>query len=329
MPHEQSEKSGTFIVSLDFELFWGMHDVTTLEAYGERIQGVHTAVPRLLELFEQYEIHASWAVVGMLAARSRKELEQLLPEVRPQYTRGQFSSYRHLAAGRVGEGEADDPFHFAPSLVEKIAATPHQEIACHTFSHYYCLEEGADTESFRADLLAWKQALGERAQLDSIVFPRNQVSDAHLAVCAELGIRAYRGTQWHPWYTSVDTKGQYRPHLRLLRLADSFVNLSGHHTYPLESAHEEALMNLRASRFLRPYSKRLSFLEPLKVARVKAGITHAARTGEVFHLWWHPHNFGADVEENCASLELILQHAHALVEEGYLRSATMQEVSEL
>lgn len=88
-------------------------------------------------------------------------------------------------------------------------------------------------------------------------------------------------------------------------------------------------MNLRASRFLRPYSPKLSLLEPLKVARVKAGITHAARAGEVFHLWWHPHNFGADLEENLASLEKVLQHAHALVGEGYLSSVTMREASEL
>jgi hypothetical protein len=42
---------GTLIVSLDFELFWGMLDCSTLEAYGENVLGGRKAIPQLLELF--------------------------------------------------------------------------------------------------------------------------------------------------------------------------------------------------------------------------------------------------------------------------------------
>ena len=57
---------GNFTISLDFELYWGMRDVKTLESCNERIRNVHVIVPKLLELFKRYEIHTTWAIVGFL-----------------------------------------------------------------------------------------------------------------------------------------------------------------------------------------------------------------------------------------------------------------------
>ena len=33
----------------------------------------------------------------------------------------------------------------------------------------------------------------------------------------------------------------------------------------------------------------------------------AARTSTTFHLWWHPHNFGARTEKNLDVLRVILR----------------------
>ena len=38
----------------------------------------------------------------------------------------------------------------------------------------------------------------------------------------------------------------------------------------------------------------------------------AARAGRDYHLWWHPHNFGADPEANMAALGAILSTYAAL-----------------
>ena len=51
--------AGQLIVSLDFELFWGMLDCSTLEAYGANVLGGRDAIPRLLELFKKYNIHGT------------------------------------------------------------------------------------------------------------------------------------------------------------------------------------------------------------------------------------------------------------------------------
>ena len=51
--------AGTLLVSLDFELFWGMLDQCALEDYQDNVLGGRTAIPRLLQLFEKYGIHAT------------------------------------------------------------------------------------------------------------------------------------------------------------------------------------------------------------------------------------------------------------------------------
>ena len=45
---KRSNREGCLIVSLDFELFWGMQDGHTLEDYQENVLGGRRAIPQLL-----------------------------------------------------------------------------------------------------------------------------------------------------------------------------------------------------------------------------------------------------------------------------------------
>jgi hypothetical protein len=71
----------------------------------------------------------------------------------------------------------------------------------------------------------------------------------------------------------------------------------------------------------------LSFLEPLRMRRIKRSMTRAAKRGEVFHLWWHPHNFGIHQEENFRNLETILKHFEYLRSTYGMQSASMSEIA--
>jgi peptidoglycan/xylan/chitin deacetylase (PgdA/CDA1 family) len=319
---------GYFVVSLDFELFWGMFDKYTLDAYGPNVYGERTAIPRMLALFEEYGIHATWATVGMLMARDRRELESLLPplELRPAYKDMRVSSYEYLKTANVGEDEHADPYHFGPSLVRKILATPYQEIGNHTFSHFYAIDgEENSPEVFAADLDAHARiAKTYGVVTDSMVFPRNQWSEAALTICREKGIRAYRGNEDHVLYRARGEDEQSYL-IRGLRLLDHYVNLSGNHTYRIENR-DNKILNIPASRFLRPYMPKLSFLEPLRMRRIKNAMSHAAKHGEVFHLWWHPHNFGIHQEENFKNLTTILDHYKKLHVEYGMGSASMGDI---
>jgi peptidoglycan/xylan/chitin deacetylase (PgdA/CDA1 family) len=184
--------SGALVISLDFELHWGVLDSRPLEEYRENILGVRRGVPTLLELFRRYRIHATWATVGFLFCRTREELLAATPTTRPNYHDRRLCPYQTIA--EIGDDERDDPFHYAPSLIAMIRRDPFQEIASHTFSHYYCLEPGQDRAVFEVDLRA-SIAVARREGIEtrSLVFPRNQVNEAYLDSCARLGVAAYRG----------------------------------------------------------------------------------------------------------------------------------------
>ena len=58
-------------------------------------------------------------------------------------------------------------------------------------------------------------------------------------------------------------------------------------------------------------------------------MTQAAKAGEIYHLWWHPHNFGWHPKENLKDLEQILQHYQYLHEEYGMQSLTMGELADV
>lgn len=324
------KKQGYFVISLDFELFWGMSDATTLEAYGENILGVRTAIPRMLELFTEYGIHATWATVGMLMCRNKDELLSLLPphDLRPKYPDPRMSTYHYIEHTKLGNDESDDPYHYGPSLVTLIQKTPNQEIANHSFSHYYAVDGGENGDEILARDLDAHTRISKTYGLTttSIVFPRNQVSKEALKVCGENGITAYRGNENHFLYRARGYNEQNLS-IRALRLLDHYINISGSHTYPIPHMDGHGIMNIPSSRFLRPFLPALSILEPLRLLRIKQGMTRAARRGEVFHLWWHPHNFGIHQEENFKNLTEILEHYKKLQTEYGFESASMKELS--
>ncbi len=329
---EISKKAGGyFVISIDFELFWGMFDKATLSTYGDRVTGERTAIPRMLEMFSDYGIHATWATVGMLMARNKKELISLLPpeHLRPRYSDTRMSAYHYLATAKIGESEMTDIFHFGNDLVQKIIQTPYQELGNHTFSHFYCIDGRHNEPSvFEADLDAHARVSATyNIQTTSIVFPRNQTSDQSLRTCAKKGILAYRGTELHPLYTPREDAKQSLP-MRLIRLVDHYINISGYHTYALPKYISGRPINIPSSRFFRPWSKTLSFFESLKVRRITNAMTHAAKRGEVFHLWWHPHNFGIDQVENFTNLKKVIEHYLILKKEYGMESVSMQELGE-
>jgi len=325
-------KQGYLVISLDLELYWGMFDKVTIEEYGERILGERTAIPRMLTLFTEHSVHATWATVGMLMARNREELTALLPppHLRPTYAHTEVSAYHHIETATLGDDEQSDPYHFGPSLVKLIVETPHQEFGNHTFSHYYCVDGVANSPAiFARDLEAHREISQTYGIVtESIIFPRNQWSPDALRICSEHGIRAYRGNENHFLYRarSEDAQSLY---IRGLRLLDHYINISGHHTYPLPQKDAYGLRNVPASRFLRPWNSALRMFEWLRLRRIKNAMTHAAKNGEVFHLWWHPHNFGIDQNENFKNLEEILKHYKKLNAQYGIESISMAEVAKL
>jgi peptidoglycan/xylan/chitin deacetylase (PgdA/CDA1 family) len=319
-----SSKSA-FVISLDFELIWGVRDHSTRENYGANILGAREAVPRMLEMFEKHGVHATWATVGFLFAESRDELLHYLPdeEMRPVYDNRAFSNYEYL--DEVGANEKDDPYAFGASLIDRIAKTQGQEIATHTMSHYYCLEAGPTEAHFMADLAAAKAIAAARGiELRSIVFPRNQYLDRHLEICAQEGITVYRGNARGAAYRPSQGVEQ-STWRRIQRLADAYTGILGDQVHALPETRPGSA-NVPASFFLRPNAGKLRPLHPVHLRQVEKQMSGAARDGKMFHLWWHPHNFGVRICENLAGLDRLLNHFNRLRCDYGMQSMNMAEV---
>lgn len=312
--------SGQFVISLDFELLWGVRDHADKQAYGQNVLGAREAVPRMLELFVKKNIRATWATVGFLFCETKEELIASLPAIRPKYANPRLSNYAYLE--EVGKDERSDPHYFAASLVDAIMKAPGQELGTHTMSHFYCLEDGPTSGDFEADLIAAK-ALAERrgVSLKSIVFPRNQFSADHLSVCAAQGITHYRGNP-SSWAYRAAKGADQTPARRAMRLLDAYSGVLGAHTFLPGGT---SVLDVPASRFLRPCAGRFAALHPLHLATIERGMTAAAKEARGYHLWWHPHNFGRNLEANVAGLHRIIEHFLVLNARYGMRSCAMGE----
>jgi peptidoglycan/xylan/chitin deacetylase (PgdA/CDA1 family) len=316
---------GHLVISLDFELYWGVRDKRSLADYRDNLLGVRQAIPAMLRLFERFGIHATWATVGLLFCSGREDALRSSPQRKPSYTQARFSPYAD--SDTWGSDEQSDPFHFAPSLIDAIARTPHQEIASHTFSHFYCLESGQDVEQFDADLAAAVSVAARRGiALKSIVFPRNQVNPAYLPSCARAGLRSYRGTLGRGLYAPRNEEAQ-SSFIRGQRLLDNYVPLTRDRSISVGDLGAEAPYNVAASSFLRPHTKRLALLEGRRLQRIVSELTSAAAAGRVYHLWWHPHNFGRNLSENMSFLTKLFEHYSGLRSRYGMQSVTMHELA--
>lgn len=303
-------------------MHWGVSETKTVEDYQENLSNTRRAITEMLRLFDSYGIHATWATVGLLFCENREEmLRRTEAAEKPQYTRPRLSNYDLIPS--IGSNRQDDPYHYAADMIELIRQYPHQEIGTHTFSHYYCLEEGTSRQSFADDIdLAIAVAADKNIPIRSIVFPRNQYSGEHIAICKSKGIDVYRGNPSHWLYKPLAKKGQHAVR-RLGRLLDTYINIAGRICFDGNDG-----SNVPGSRFLRPYSEKLSLLEPVRLARIKNEMSYAAKNKKLYHLWWHPHNFGRNVEKNISFLKKILDHYQFLKETLSFASLNMAEAAQ-
>lgn len=313
-------KPGTLIVSLDFELFWGMLDCCALEDYQDNVLGGRKAIPQLLELFQKYGIHATWATVGFLFAENYQELSRYFPENRPTYGDPALDAYSQFP--KIGKNEEEAPCFYGPSLIRMVAQTPGQEIGSHTFCHYYCREKGQTAEQFAEDLQAAKAIARDKGyDLTSVILPRNQCEPEYTQVLRQCGFTAYRDEE-NDW---IHEKIKFRPLLRLLRLMDVYFPLTGQGGYTPKN--EDGIWNLVGSRMYKPILKPLKFMEGLKMRRIKRQMLHAAKNGLTFHLWWHPHNVGVMTQQHLQQLEEIFRYYTQLKETYGMQSLNMAEAA--
>lgn len=299
------------VISLDFEMRWGMHDKLGIDfdAYRENLENVRVVVPALLKLFSERKINATWACVGALGCQNWDDYFRRAPSP-PQY---ENSSLKVNA--RYAEIDPNGYLHFAPELLYEIHNTAGQELGTHTFSHLYLREPGITAEDVQNDLIAFSELWHEMFGYSpiSFVFPRNQV--AFLSVIRSSSIHVWRGNEeaWHFNCNEVLTNASLPRMLRLIEAVNPLVRRAA----PLVGG------MTRSSLFLRSNLNRPMWALHYKRIRMEL---NQMKAGEIFHLWWHPHNLGSNVKCRLSRVEMVLDLIAERCEKRLLISNSMNQL---
>ena len=321
----RDKQPGFFVISLDFELIWGVFDVLDLESHLGYFQNTRKAIPEIISCFKGNNIHATWATVGMLFNEGWKEWEENIPRLKPTYKDTQLSAYGFADSNKENGTEK---IFFAPELIRDIARSPGQELGTHTYSHYYCQEEGQSLNDFNADIQrAVKMGKDFGVEIKSLVFPRNQFKKEYLEICSAHGIESVR-TNPDDWYWKNPSSEALQ--VKLFRTGDAYNLFGKRKSYALSTLKKKVNMPLeqKASRFFRPYGKN-KILNHLRLKRIKDEMTAAAKKGEIYHLWWHPHNFGNYPQESMLELKELISHFKSLESNYGFASVNMAELTNI
>jgi peptidoglycan/xylan/chitin deacetylase (PgdA/CDA1 family) len=278
------------VISLDFELRWGWHDIlgSNFDASRAQFEQEREVVPKLLKAFADRSVRATWATVGAVGCCDWNEYFARAPAP-PRYNVPGLAVKREYA-----DRDPKGILHFAPDLVHAILATPGQELGSHTFSHLYLREEGIARNDVAADLAAvcslWDMRFG--AVPRSLVFPRNQY--AFIDVVRSSSVSMWRGNEL-PWYYDRRDSRTDRLLPKALRFADG-INPLRRLAAPLERD------MTRASLYLRLALPRL--LWRLHLKRIERELTLLKRD-EVFHIWFHPLNVVGNTPEKLSRVEQV------------------------
>jgi peptidoglycan/xylan/chitin deacetylase (PgdA/CDA1 family) len=317
-------QSGIFTISLDFELLWGIFDKVGTGYKPSYFTNTRALIPRMLELFAKNKISVTWATVGMLFAENEEEWKSYSPEFLPSYRDKKLSAYEWAKVHGIRP-----EVHFAPELIREIIRTPFQELGSHTFAHYYTLMRGQSPEQFRQDLQSTQRIAQEKfgATLKSLVFPRNHVNELYLGICLEEGYEYVRGNPKN-WYWQETQHESWSK--KWFRSADCFFEMGGKTSYSIDEVrifdHEPII--LPASRILRPHSAGNPLFNQVRLRRILSEMEYAAKKREVYHLWWHPHNFGHSPEASFQELIQILDHFGELKSKYGMISMHMEQLGE-
>lgn len=289
--------NGIIVLSADFEMAWAFRYSKTKGKIAESM-GLRERenVPKLLTLFEKYQIPITWATVGHLFLEKCSKEHGSIPHPnmpRPPFFENnnwKFSSddwYQHDPCTNYIES----PAWYAPDLIDQIRQTSMgHELGCHTFSHIDCTDKNCSPELFEAELKACVELANNKGiKLKSIVFPGG--TNGNYSVLKRLDFTSYRKTTNY----NID-----------IPIVDEFGLVQIPCSYNLDRSNQ----NWSAKRYIRIAN---SF------------ISKASKHKMVAHLWFHPSMDNWYIEN---VMPHILLSIRKLKNEGKIEVLTMGQLSE-
>lgn len=304
-----SNDRGVFTISLDTELAWGMFDQGNVDRYEEAYRNTPEVIDRLCELFDEYEIPATWAIVSHLLEDCDGDHSDRTPP--------DFEWFDDWFGELPCASEMDKNLWYAPWLLDRIQdCETEQEIGLHGSTHMQLGADGCSRQHAEEEIgVAVETLRSHGVEPKSFVFPRNDIG--HVDVLREHSIEVYRRKDAR-WYESVSMPSAVKPPLRF---ADEAIRGTPPVVEPRE---RNGMVEISGSQVFRPSHGGWQYTPgESSVARAKKGLERAAQTGGVFHLWFHPFNLGHEPERDLERVERVLTEVRDFVSDGELECRPM------
>jgi peptidoglycan/xylan/chitin deacetylase (PgdA/CDA1 family) len=306
-----------FIVCIDFELAWGWAYNDSFIGREDRFLRGREAIPPLLDLFDEFEVPATWATVGHLFLESCRGRDGVAhPEIaRPRFPWLSGDWYRHDPRSDVRSA----PLWYASDLIAAIRGrSVGHELASHSFGHVPFGAPGCTVEAAESDLSAAVKAASDvGVSVQSFVYPQHRIGFTELL--RTHGFTSYRGEDREPF---LGLPSQIRKPLRLL------VQTLGMASAPQQPEWgPDSLIHLPASLFFAIPERRGGHLITGRglAARCIRGLRRAIERGGMHQIYFHDHNLGVRTEEFLSALRDVLSFASAARLRGELEILTMRD----
>ncbi len=309
---------GVFTISIDLELAWGIADKPISADIRKCLSHEREIVKRLLELFNKYNISATWGIVGHLLDNIAYNGDtNPLPQItRPILKNTGFDWFAEYPKRN------SDPLWYGKDIMEMILeASPNQDICSHSYSPIPFDEKDININAAISDIINAKR-IHEKFNLpfNVMIFPRNVAG--FRKILHQYGIKAYRGKTkfWYDKIPSTIITRSFNLLYMILGITPKTV---------LPCVDEAGLISISDSMLL--YSRKgirrlIPNNNPAKISQ--KGLTKAIKKQEVFHLWFHPANFYYDTDIQLMIFEKILTHASDLRDNSQLDILTLTQIIE-
>lgn len=303
---------GQFVISLDTELAWGSFDTGGVSRHETEYRNTRSVINDLCTLFDEYDAPVTWAVVMHLLEDCTTH-EELVP---PKY---EWVNWLEAIPCRAG---VDEELWYAPDIVDRIQSSGvNHEIGLHGYTHMIMGASGCSREAARSEIkMAVQTANKAGIEPDTYIFPRNRIG--HLGLLDEFDISVYRGVDGR-WYEQNLPEKVRKP----LRFADEAFKFTPPVVTPVR---RNGLVELPGSQILRPYKGPWNRTPAdSQLIRAKKGLDEAARTGKVYHLWFHPFNLATGSKRHLEVVKAILSYASELRDQDKLEICPMIEAANI
>lgn len=316
---DDGRRTGYFIFSLDTELGTGFFDLDEERKRLFSPDGFHERekVRRLLALLDEYQILATWAVVGHIFYERCEECE-ICPILE---WKGKYSSFEEAY-------RTNHPLWYGADVIDMLLNQKlKHEIAFHGYSHEIFDERRMSREKAEVEIKEYIRVANRRGiEARSVVFPRDKVG--HLDLFEKYGFVSYRSEESLP----LIIRNKYFVG-KILKTADHILGITTPPVYDPSEFGNGNLVNLRATQHIFGFNRHVELildawnLPLLRVRRIIKAIKKAAVQKKVVHVWAHPWEFRT--EQDFDKLRYIFQHVAQEVSAGNMQSVTMNEMAQI